>query len=230
MKKIASLLILALLSLVSSFTITYAQVVTLTTRENSIKALYLNCASEMRISVSNYAPEKVSFRAIGAELMLGDKKGDITLVPKAAKVTLNILYEDKIFATENFAVRLLPKPDIQVFAKNKLLFEEGASFDKELLELIHVRVIANEDIKEVIPQDARYRIGDFEVYLERKELKVGELITSKDESVDLSTLMKSAQSGDRLVVALKGSVKRLNFKNEIEEVKVGNSVFKFMIH
>lgn len=232
MKKTSFLLIFSSLLLVCSLTMSYAQAVTLnTTADNLVpKALYLNCANQMRVSVANYAPEKISFQAEGAELIVGEKKGEITLVPHLAKVTLHILYEGEIFATENFPVRLLPKPEIDVLAKGKLLFEQGATFDKELLELITLRVKASEDIGRAIPQDARYKAGDFEVYLERNSERVGELITSSVETIDLSALMKTAQSGDKLVVALKSSVKRLNFKNEIETVKVGSPVFKFAVH
>lgn len=83
-----------------SFKSAYAQVVTVSNRQSSVKVLYQHRANEMLINVSKYPAERVSFKAERAKLILGGRK--VTLVPCDVKATLKIFYKDSLLAMQIF--------------------------------------------------------------------------------------------------------------------------------
>jgi hypothetical protein len=223
-----------LLAILSSFIfvkgVAYAQVVTVASAHApKVKALYLNCANELSISVCNYDLEKISFKAEGAELILGDKKGDITLVPKEAKVTLSILYNDSVFATEAFPVRLLPKPEIALFVGNSTSpHDSKIEVSKADLDKIRFTAFADEYISEAIPKDTEYRVSNTEVSLARERKIVGKTLKTNDEYVFLENLMKLPEAGDRLIIEIK-KVERLTYKGEWEVVKIPTFIYTIAV-
>ncbi|MBW3545033.1 MAG: gliding motility protein GldM, partial [Bacteroidetes bacterium] len=79
----------------------------------SVQALYLQCGNELNVQVpalgNNYQP---NFSADGATVLEGNKRGVVTVVPNAKNVKLNVSSGGTFIGSENFGVRLVPKPDI----------------------------------------------------------------------------------------------------------------------
>jgi hypothetical protein len=87
---------------------------------------------------------------------------------------------------------------------------------------LEVRAIADESFKSFLPKDARYRVAEWEVSLARgsRALKTKKVY---NQEVSLNDFASLVRSGDRLVIEIK-KVERLNFKGDIEAVKVGTIV------
>ncbi len=223
MKKI-TLLFAILASFIFVKGVAYAQVVTIAPAENRVKALYLNCANDLFVSVTNYDPEKISFKAEGADLILGSKKGDITLVPNAAKTTLSLFYNDTLFATETFPIRLLPKPEIALFVGNSTIpHDSKMAVSKADLDKIRFTAFVDRYIAEAIPKDTQYRVSSAEVSLARERKVVTNVLKSTEEEIILEDMMKLAEVGDRLIIEIK-KVERLTYKGEWEQVKIGSFI------
>lgn len=206
-----------------------AQKAMITYHQAVVKALYLNCGNEIFVNVWNRPNVKnLRFEAENAEV-IRNEDNKITLIPNGAKVRLLVFEGDSLLSTEAFPVRLLPKPDIGIFFGNQPVLDRDESFTKEQLAAITVRAAADVVIADAIPKDARYKASNVEVYLERDGAKVGEQISSKEERIDLENLLKSAQKGDKVVIEVKG-VKRLNFRNETEDLKIGVAIFRLSIN
>jgi len=87
---------------------------------------------------------------------------------------------------------------------------------------LEVRAVADESFKTFLPKDARYRVVQWEISLARgsRALKTKRM---DSQDVSLNDFIPLARSGDRLVIEIK-RVERLNFKGEIEVVKLGTIV------
>lgn len=210
--------------------LTQAQKVAVTYHQATVKALYLNCGNELFVNICNYPNLKgLRFEAENAEIIKDENANKITLVPNAAKVVLRVFEGDSLLSSEAFPVRLLPKPNITVFLGTRPIFsDDDQTFSISELAAITVRTLAESGIRDAIPKDCRYKASDISVYLERNGSKVGEPLSSKEERIDLEEFLKDAKKGDRVVVEVKG-VKRLNFRNDMEDVKVGTAVFGLSI-
>lgn len=194
---------------------------------NAVKSLYLNCGNELSVQVpalgASYDP---AFSANGAEVIRQAKKGDIIVVPNQAKVALTISSGGSVIGVENFQVRLLPKPDIEIFSGSKVIDQkQGGPCPRSLT----ARAIAEQSIRDAIPKDARYKVVAWEVSLARGKRLMGATKKVSSETVDITDFASSAQAGDRLIIEVKG-VKRMNFKGATEDVKIGNAIFQIPIN
>ncbi|TAH22451.1 MAG: hypothetical protein EAZ08_00815 [Cytophagales bacterium] len=223
-----------LFAILSSFIfvkgVAYAQVVKITSVRNiQLKALYLNCGNELSVSVSNYDTEKLSFKAEGAELILGSRKGNVTLVPNAAKAMLSIFYNDTLVGTEAFPVRLLPKPEVALFVGNSTQpHDSKIAVSKADLDKIRCTAFADKSMTEAIPKDTQYRVSYAEVALARQKQMVTNVLKSTEEVIMLEDMMKLAEAGDRLIIEVK-KVERLNYRGEWEIVSLPAIIYAIAI-
>jgi gliding motility-associated protein GldM len=193
----------------------------------TVKALYLNCGNELSVQVpalgANYDP---SFTATSAEVIKGAKKGDIIIVPNAAKVDLTVSSGGTVIGTEHFPVRLLPKPDIEIFSGTRPLdLKVGGPCPRSLT----AKALAEQSIRDAIPKDARYRVTAWEITLARGRRPIGTPMKVSSETVDITQFASQAQPGDRLIIEIK-NVKRQNFRGAIEDAKIGSPIFTYPIN
>ncbi|MCU0390703.1 MAG: gliding motility protein GldM [Thermoflexibacter sp.] len=193
----------------------------------TVKALYLNCGNELSVQVPalgvNYDP---SFSASSAEVIKGAKKGDIIIVPSAAKVDLTVSSGGTVIGVEHFPVRLLPKPDIEVFSGTKQLdVKVGGPCPRSLT----AKALAEQSIKDAIPKDARYKVVGWEISLARGRRLIGSPMKVTSETADVTQFASQSQPGDRLIIEVKG-VKRMNFKGATEDVRIGSQIFTYPIN
>ena len=188
----------------------------------AVQALYLNCGNELNVQVPALGMEyNPTFKATGADVVAGGAKGLITLIPKAAEVKLEIYNNRSLIGTQLFNVRKIPRPDIIITSKGKKI-NEKQGIPSPGPRSLEVRVLPDESFKAFLPKDARYRVAQWEVSLARgsRALKTK---TVDAQQVSLGDFASLARDGDRLVIEVK-KVERLNFKGEIETVKVGTVV------
>ncbi len=184
----------------------------------SMPALYFKCANRL----STYSPGlgalySPSFSGSGAEFIQGEG-GKVTIVPNSAKASMNVVNGGITLQTFNFPVRRVPKPTIKLVGIDE---RRGASATG--LRTINISAIADESFKSTNPEDAAFRVAEFEVNLARGSRRVGGG-PFNGNTANVSNLAQQAQAGDRYVIVVK-RVERRNFKGEVETVDVGEMIF-----
>jgi len=194
----------------------------------SVSALYLNCGNDLNIQVpalgTAYEP---SFTADGGQVIPGAKKGAITVVPTAGKVSINVSSSGSLIGTEVFNVKRVPLPTIKLVVNGKPAdIKQGypAPGPRGLKAVAQ----PEENFASFLPKDARYKITEWHVTLARGKRPV-ESQKFTDQDANLSGLIQKAKEGDRLVIEVK-EVKRMNFKGQVEDVKIGAEIFSIPIN
>ena len=188
----------------------------------SMPALYLKCANRL----STYSPGlgalySPTFSGTGAEFIPGGS-GKVTIVPNLAKASMNVINSGITLQTFNFPVRRVPKPTIKMLGIDE---RKGASATG--LRTLTIGAIADESFKATNPEDAAFRVAEFEVNLARGIRRVGSGTFSG--TANISNLAQQAQAGDRYVIIVK-RVERKNFKGEVESVDVGEIIFNIPLN
>ncbi|KAA9331933.1 type IX secretion system motor protein PorM/GldM [Adhaeribacter soli] len=194
----------------------------------SVQALYLNCGNELNIQVpalgATYDP---SFSATGAAVVKGATKGLVTLVPSAKEVTLNVSSGGNKIGSEKFQVRLIPKPEIVALANGKPVNEkQGMAAPGP--RSITMKAIPDESFKNFLPKDARYRVFKWEAFLVRGRKAVAQE-TFSGEVANLTSFAAIAKEGDRISIEVK-EVKRMNFRNTVEDVNIGTRIINIPLN
>ncbi|GAL83710.1 gliding motility-like protein [Sporocytophaga myxococcoides] len=185
----------------------------------SVSALYKNCGNELNVQVpalgSTYSP---SFTASGAKVIPGATKGLVTLVPTGAKVTLNVASSGNAIGSQEFNVRLIPKPEIQALSNGSPV-NEKQGVPAPGPRAITMKAVPDESFKTFLPKDARYKITQWDAILVRGKRPVTQT-SFTSETGNLAQFAAAAQPGDRIMIEVK-KVTRTNFLNESEEVNLG---------
>jgi len=179
----------------------------------SVQALYLNCGNELTVNVpalgTGYNP---SFTTKGGTSIKGANTGDVTIVPKAAKVTLTVASNGNTIGSEEFKVKRIPKPEIKVFTGSKEVdMKRGV---KGCPRSIKIQAVPDESFSQFLPKDAKFRVSQSEVTLVRSGRAVKSM-KPKGPDVNLSQIAGQARPGDVIVIEVK-KVQRRNFKGDVE--------------
>ncbi|MEM9674375.1 MAG: gliding motility protein GldM [Bacteroidota bacterium] len=193
-------------------------------QSQAMQALYLNCANDLQVNVpalgTSYKP---SFSATGGTAVAGAKTGQVTVIPKAAKVDLTVSSNGYKIGTESFRVKPIPKPSIEVLGPgNKPVnLKQGEAANR--LRSLTVKAVPDEDFASVLPKEARYRVTDAEIILARGSRPVGKAkYNASNGTASLNSVISKAKPGDRIVVDVK-KVQRMNSRGEREDVRLGAS-------
>ncbi len=188
----------------------------------SVQALYKNCGNELNVQVpalgSSYNP---SFSASGAEVVKGSQKGIVTLIPTGATVKLNVSSGGTALGSQDFKVRLIPKPEIQVLVNGKPV-DEKTGMAAPGPRSLTVVAKPDESFAAFLPKDARYAVTSWMAVLVRGKRPVSTQNFSSSTG-NLSAFAAQAQPGDRIMVEVK-EVKRTNFLNRQETVNLGTPI------
>lgn len=185
----------------------------------SVQALYLNCGNKLSVQVPALGAQyKPSFSASGASVIPGAQKGEVTLVPNSNEVKLNVSSEGNAIGSQVFKVRQIPRPDIKCFVSGREANERQGTPGSAIRNL-QMRAIPDESFKNFLPDDARYRVSNFEIVLVRGRRPALPPRTINGQSGDMTDIVNAYREGDRLNIEVKG-VQRMNFRNQVEEVRV----------
>ncbi|WP_109833005.1 type IX secretion system motor protein PorM/GldM [Reichenbachiella versicolor] len=180
----------------------------------SVQALYLNCGNELNVNVpalgTSYNP---SFNVKGGTSVKGADKGQVTIVPKSAKVTLSVSSNGNLIGSQDFKVKRIPKPEIKVYSGGREVdMKRGV---KSCPRSIKLQAVADESFAQFLPKDAKFQVAGAEITLVRSGRAVVPMKTTSP-NVNLSRLASQARSGDAIVIEIK-KVKRKNFQGKIED-------------
>ena len=190
----------------------------------SVQALYLQCGNQLNVQVpalgNQYNP---NFSASGASVIEGKKKGEVTVVPTAANVTLNVSSGGNAIGSEKFGVRRVPKPEIiPTSGGREVNQKQGVS--ASALRSLTMQAEADESFKQFLPNDARFRVTEYTVTLARGNRPVAPPMTVKGPNANLSQFVSKAKPGDRYVIEVT-DVKRMNFRDQVIDVPMGTKTF-----
>lgn len=180
----------------------------------SVQALYFNCGNELDVQVpslgSSYNP---TFSVSGGQFVRGGTRGLITIIPKDSKVLLTVRNEGNLIGTQDFKVRLIPKPEIRVYSGAREVDQKkGLAKAPRSLQL---RAVPDESFAQFLPKDARFKVMAAEVALVRGGRAV-KIVQAKSDKLIISSLANEARSGDAIVIEVK-KVARRNFRGEVED-------------
>lgn len=188
----------------------------------SVSALYKNCGNELNVQVpalgSLYNP---SFGVTGASKKVGSKKGFITIIPTAPKVTLSVSSGGNLIGKEEFKVRLVPEPKIVAKSRGKEV-DQKRGMKAPGPRSITMDAVADQSFKQFLPKDARYRVVEWEAILVRGKRPVTKK-TFKEPDGNLSSFASAAKPGDRILIEVKSVIRR-NFLGQNESVKLGTII------
>ncbi|MFD2513209.1 gliding motility protein GldM [Pontibacter locisalis] len=205
----------------TTFTVTEEYVVAkpvIQVQSASVQALYFQAANELNIQVpalgAVYDP---SFSASGGSAIKGAKKGEVTIIPNATQVTINVSSGGNSIGSETFKVRPIPKPELVALVNGKPLdFKRGVPAAS--LRGVEIQAIPDEGFKQLLPNEARYRVTKWRAYLVRNNQLVDQQEIN-GPSGNLSSFAAKANKGDRVVMEVL-DVKRLNYKGTAVDVNI----------
>ncbi len=182
-------------------------------QSQSVNALYYNCGNALDVQVpalgTAYNP---SFTAKGGDAIKGSATGQVTVVPRAQKVTLTVSSNGNVIGSREFGVRAIPAPEIKVFTSSgEVNQKEGIPFRTPELFL---RAIPDESFASFLPNDAKFRVAEAEITLVSGGLGRGS--TRAGEKVNLRSM--NGRKGDQYVIEIK-KVQRQNFRKQVEDFK-----------
>jgi gliding motility-associated protein GldM len=184
----------------------------------SVQALYYKCGNKLSVQVpalgAQYQP---SFSASGASVITG-QKGDVTLVPNAREVTLNVSSGGNAIGSQTFKVRPIPNPTIKCYAGGSEANEKQGTPGLQIRS-ITLRAIPDPGFATFLPEDARYRVSRFTAVLARGKRPVIGPKTINGPQGDFSDMTSAYKEGDRLFIEVQG-VQRMNFQNQTEDVSM----------
>ena len=194
----------------------------------AVQALYYNCGNELNIQVpalgNAYNP---SFAPTGARVLPSSKKGLITVIPSAKKVTLSLSNNGDFIGKETFNVRPVPNPELAVITRGKKVnLKTGLS---QCPRSISIKAIPDETFASFLPKEANYKITEWEVTLSRNNKpRAGGKLRFRSQNANITRLASIAKPGDLLFVEVL-EVERTNFKGESDPVNLSPSDRYFSI-
>ncbi|MEO7988283.1 MAG: gliding motility protein GldM [Chryseolinea sp.] len=183
--------------------------------------LYMNCGNTVNIEVpalgSNYNP---SFAATSAEIIKGAKPGMVTIIPKQRKISVSVSNAGTKLGDQPFDVKNIPEPKyIAYIGTTPVDLRTGIKANQ--LGNLTIKAVPEENFKQEVPKDARYRIKKADIALGRGTASVQSL-RGTNENPDLRAWIGQARPGDKIVVEIK-EVSRRNFKDDEEKVDIKGS-------
>ncbi|MBR9999943.1 MAG: gliding motility protein GldM [Cyclobacteriaceae bacterium] len=203
---------------------------TLQITSDAVKALYLNCGNPLNVQCPQlgtlFSP---TFSATGATVIpQPSDRTSITVVPSGAKtVTLNVNSGGVFIGSENFPVRRVPSPTIELLNESNQLIDEARGL-QELPRQITLKINPDADFANALPKEARYRPSRWRVTLATgADMKAREEITNS-VTFNLNTWRTRARKGDRVVIEI-FEVERANFRDEVEKVAMAKVTKQFTL-
>lgn len=195
----------------------------------NVPTLYMGCGNLVNIEVpalgTDYSP---TFSATGAEIIRGEKIGQVTIIPKERKVIVAVNNAGTFIGNEEFAVKPVPRPRIVARDNNGRDIDLKNGVKAGQIAGLRVNADPDENFKSEVPRDANYRVRNMSVILARGTQRVQEM-TVTSELVDLSAWRALMKPGDRIIVEPK-TVVRMTYQGQPEPVVVtGNDLINIPV-
>ena len=194
----------------------------------SVNALYRNCGNELNVQVpalgSTYSP---SFAATGAQVINGAEKGKVTLIPTGTKVELKVSSGGNYIGSQEFGVRLIPKPTIKCLIGGREANQKQGEVASSVRS-IQMKAEADEGFKTFLPKDANFAVTNWDCILVRGKRPLSTK-TFSGQIGQVSEFAGLAQPGDRILIEVK-KVNRTNFMRQVEEVNIPSTILNIPLN
>jgi len=186
--------------------------------------LYFNCGNKVDIMVpalgAEYNPE---FRATGATVKPTGTKGRVYIIPNTATTKIAVYNKGQFIGDENFKVKAIPKPTLEVRVNGQPI-NARTGISPMALKNISIKAIPDADFAASQPEDATYKVTEWEIDFGRGRRSVPGLpkMTPKDQQISMGDKAQSLQDKDMIFVTPK-KVMRKNYLGVWEEVKVAST-------
>jgi gliding motility-associated protein GldM len=187
----------------------------------SLKALYFNCGNKLDVQVpalgAEYNPE---FKSTGGSIKTTTSKGRIFVVPTTPSVKIAVYNKGQYIGEESFRVKAVPKPTIEIRV-NGLLVNPKTGISAKSLRTISIKAIADKDFADNQPEDATYKVTEWEITYGRGRRTPPGLSTQNplQEIFNTGSAGTVLQEKDMIFVTPK-KVMRKTYLGTWEEVKV----------
>lgn len=185
--------------------------------------LYFNCGNKVDIQVpalgAEYNPE---FRATGATLKPTGTIGRVYIIPNAATAKVAVYNKGQFIGDENFKIRAIPKPTIEVRVNGQLI-NPRTGIAPLALKNISIKANPDPDFAASQPEDATYKVTEWEIEFARGRKQNPNMpkLTPPDQQVSMSGKGQNLNDKDIILVTPK-KVMRKNYLGNWEEVKVSS--------
>ncbi len=194
---------------------------------NVDKVVYRNCISRFKVSYPVFSmKEDISYELIGGELNVDKDSNNIIYINSfSPKPILRIFKNKKMIGETKFRVRLIPKPELRVFA-DSVIKNTGKDDNriKKATKNISVKAVADITFQRMCPMEANYRVIAWQAYLKRGDELVDSIKFYNTETGDISKLMFSTEKGNEIYIEIY-FVKRYTEQLEGEIVSLGTGSF-----
>lgn len=184
-------------------------------------SLYFNCGNKVDIQVpalgAEYNPE---FKPTGATIKTTGTKGRVYIIPNAATTKIVVYNRGQFIGEETFKVKAIPKPTIEVRVNGQLINPRNG-IKATTLKNISIKAIADADFAASQPDDATYKVVEWEIEFARGRRPPAGLqkMTPTDQTQSMSSRANLLQDKDMILVTPK-KVMRKNYLGVWEEVRV----------
>lgn len=185
--------------------------------------LYFNCGNKVDIMVpalgAEYNPE---FKATGATIKPTGTKGRVYILPSTAQTKVAVYNKGQLIGEETFKVKPVPKPTIEVRVNGQLV-NARTGVAPMALKNISIRAVPDADFATSQPEDATYKVTEWEIDFGRGRKPVSGLskMTPPEQQVSMSGKSQNLQDKDMIFVTPK-KVMRKTYVGTWEEVKVSS--------
>ena len=173
---------------------------------------------------------------VNKNLVLEIFKNDINFLSKQ-RFSSNVIEKVPLFLiqcfdnsnkeTKDIIIKELAKPEIVALSGGKPLdVKQGVNAPGP--RQVQMQAKSDESFKTFLPNDARYKITEWNAILVRGKRPVRTKNFSSEVG-DFNDFNSQGQPGDRIVIEVK-SVKRMNFKGVIEDVNVGTPIINLPLN
>lgn len=190
----------------------------------ALSSLYFNCGNKVDIQVpalgAEYNPE---FKPTGATLKTTGTKGRVYIIPSAATAKIAVYNRGQFIGEETFKVKAIPKPTIEVRVNGQIV-DPRNGIKSSALRNISIKAIADVDFATNQPEDANYKVVEWEIEFARgKRMAPGLSKMSPSEQLQsMSGKSNLLQDKDIILITPK-KVMRKNYLGAWEEVRVAQT-------
>jgi gliding motility-associated protein GldM len=192
----------------------------------AMTGLYFNCGNKVDILVpalgAEYNPE---FKPTGATIKSTGTKGRVYIIPNAPVAKIAVYNRGQFIGEETFKVKAIPKPTIEVRVNGQLVNARNGIKPNELRN-ISIKAIPDADFAASQPDDAIYKVVEWEIDFGRGKMQVGGMPMMKPTEQIQSMSGKGANLRDKdMIFVTPKKVMRKNYLGVWEEVKVASTPY-----
>ena len=187
-----------------------------------MSALYLKVANRLTALVpalgANYNP---AFSGSGASFARGSKKEEVVIAPNGLNpVTLVVSSGGVKIGQQTFQVRRVPLPQVNILVNSRPVdLQRGIPVTSP--RTINIDIQPDRDFERMYPDEAKYRVTDFEVQIGRAGSQIDK-VNFKTSSGNIAPLLSKLRPNDQIFVKVKEII-RINYKGDFEEIPVPQS-------